>query len=1359
MAYINVNDWKCEQVIEWLKGIECVNNFYIKAFANNQIGGFQLLYITHTELNELGIKKIGHQELILEAVEHLKNFHFNLEKENLQYLALQVATTSTSLFKQLSYNPDTKLESVVLKDVAYIISKVKTLISWLDNSPFKGHSQYSEMRRNWLKLGLELATIAQRDRFVQNPIKQITSITQTLSKLSDYIIHDITDPMVLQPAFLDLVTLKKKESELGFYIMPNYQSIHRVTDIKYNSPAHNSGKVEDGDEIVQINYQTVIGWQYKKVLMQLQESTTDVLLTLKKRPKHSNRIYGHLGLIKLPSKKRSIPYRWEHFPPSPRIEEMTAPELTLPPAKKKEIILDLTDESSGESDVLTPTEIKSSDKELRLYLPKPRAAIQFTRRHTICGNDLRNFKNIGNLVLWHERKSNKTDIESNTSLRDKSVSISFGLNTRPSTCLGISENSGKIDRLKSSLPDIIKNRKNNTEVIHEQENENDDSALKTGVSKVVRFDSLSQDYNKDSQYTCNVEDTIIESFAPIPYVDDDPIVEIKKCDETNVEIKEAKSVQQPPALNPRTIYDHNFNTIVEAVNEVVIARETKRGRLDKSYSTPTYDPTEPTNELESIETLSINVPPRQQAVKIPPVPPRKQNMQAPHPPPSPFSISIEANDHDNNKSNIEKQKRDQTTPKNNNLILEAEIHIKKSSPTEISELHTLTKSTKNQTTLTSKKKKSLMAKRRKVTLKSLMSTAAGIQGHLYRRAKDKSEVAYWSKLYFVLVDTTLYGFKNKEAQKADCVVFLVGFTVGLASEVHSKEFAFKVYHPKKTLYLAAETSEAMTQWIDYIRQATQKGTTNLDCDTKELYSETECSDDDFDISSNKNQLTISSPGSQSQTSNDKSIEQTPPSSKHHHYHLNFGSLKKTFTRGSEGSSPSDNKFLGFFSSSKNEKKSTDIVQTAQFKTYKKVKEMNGGLQLGATSMINSNVSDMYLSSGIENFTHLSTDIKHSPPPQQEDTTSIKTSESSPSSSSNDDRSKNSSKGNLRKTHNFLHASNPNLLDFNFHHTIDFPINSVSSNTNWDLNGMTLLDFMNQQREEEEKDMYDKRVDQGFERSEDRSALKVSSEKPAIPQKPNSHIAKIQKRTLPLPPDAAQSFKPNDQAILYTRSKEGQKLRDFGYELISNDDDQNSNEKNNDIKLWASKSKRKVSPLTESLKKKTGFNWMMMSHDKEECHTNVNLGNSGSFRKLMKSNDEKTAKLQGASSSNMSSKNDNFSSIVRKNSVPSNPTSLLNKLSFSSSNTKEKKLLGSPKLHRAIFGRNAHSSTSSNISTQALKDNSDHEIFTPITFSKQPSNNLQPFHLTQHQNYPDLTLPPVFQQETYTLNALKNLKNE
>lgn len=44
---------------------------YVKNFEREQMGGEQLLHITHQELEELGVTRIGHQELILEAVDLL----------------------------------------------------------------------------------------------------------------------------------------------------------------------------------------------------------------------------------------------------------------------------------------------------------------------------------------------------------------------------------------------------------------------------------------------------------------------------------------------------------------------------------------------------------------------------------------------------------------------------------------------------------------------------------------------------------------------------------------------------------------------------------------------------------------------------------------------------------------------------------------------------------------------------------------------------------------------------------------------------------------------------------------------------------------------------------------------------------------------------------------------------------------------------------------------------------------------------------------------------------------------------------------------------------------------------------------
>lgn len=64
--------------------------------------------------------------------------HYNLEKENLQYLSMQVSTISTSLYKLLSYDPEMKLGTNILSDVTRALSKVKTLIGWLDRYPFQG---------------------------------------------------------------------------------------------------------------------------------------------------------------------------------------------------------------------------------------------------------------------------------------------------------------------------------------------------------------------------------------------------------------------------------------------------------------------------------------------------------------------------------------------------------------------------------------------------------------------------------------------------------------------------------------------------------------------------------------------------------------------------------------------------------------------------------------------------------------------------------------------------------------------------------------------------------------------------------------------------------------------------------------------------------------------------------------------------------------------------------------------------------------------------------------------------------------------------------------------------------------------
>lgn len=74
--------------------------------------------------------------------------------------------------------------------------------------------------------------------------------------------------------------------------------IHIISGIKQSSATNNCGRIDEGDEIVQVNYRTVVGWQLRKLVDIMKEYQTELILTLKKRPKHSASIGSHIGMIK-----------------------------------------------------------------------------------------------------------------------------------------------------------------------------------------------------------------------------------------------------------------------------------------------------------------------------------------------------------------------------------------------------------------------------------------------------------------------------------------------------------------------------------------------------------------------------------------------------------------------------------------------------------------------------------------------------------------------------------------------------------------------------------------------------------------------------------------------------------------------------------------------------------------------------------------------------------------------------------------------------------------------------------------------------------------------------------------------------
>ena len=131
---------------------------------------------------------------------------------------------------------------------------------------------------------------------------------ERLANLSDTVIRDVQDPLILQPAFLDIATTKRKaadEEDFGIVFDAGLLDKHLISEVRFGSPAAESGRIEAGDEVIQVNYQTVVGWQTKKMLRLMEENPSEVILTLKKRPQESP-LFGQIYMkpFRIPARQK-----------------------------------------------------------------------------------------------------------------------------------------------------------------------------------------------------------------------------------------------------------------------------------------------------------------------------------------------------------------------------------------------------------------------------------------------------------------------------------------------------------------------------------------------------------------------------------------------------------------------------------------------------------------------------------------------------------------------------------------------------------------------------------------------------------------------------------------------------------------------------------------------------------------------------------------------------------------------------------------------------------------------------------------------------------------------------------------------
>uniref|UniRef100_A0A096LUS0 Cnksr family member 3 n=1 Tax=Poecilia formosa TaxID=48698 RepID=A0A096LUS0_POEFO len=290
-----ITKWTPKQVVDWMKGLDDSLQQYISNFEREKISGEQLLKITHQDLEELGVARIGHQELVLEAVDLLCALNYGVETDNLKNLVVRMRAATNSLHiatNDRRKSPPSegsmsrKPPNDFLTSVVELIGAAKSLLAWLDRTPLTGISDFTATKNKIIQLCLELTTTVQQDCSVYEMEEKILEVSKTLNNICDQTVRTTSDPLMSQSACLEEVQLTniKPGEGLGMYIKSTYDGLHVITGTTEHSPADLSRKIHAGDEVIQVNQQTVVGWQLKNLVFKLREDPKGVVLLLKKRP-------------------------------------------------------------------------------------------------------------------------------------------------------------------------------------------------------------------------------------------------------------------------------------------------------------------------------------------------------------------------------------------------------------------------------------------------------------------------------------------------------------------------------------------------------------------------------------------------------------------------------------------------------------------------------------------------------------------------------------------------------------------------------------------------------------------------------------------------------------------------------------------------------------------------------------------------------------------------------------------------------------------------------------------------------------------------------------------------------------------
>uniref|UniRef100_A0A3B4WSJ5 Connector enhancer of kinase suppressor of Ras 1 n=1 Tax=Seriola lalandi dorsalis TaxID=1841481 RepID=A0A3B4WSJ5_SERLL len=262
--------WSEERVGEWLQGLDAPLHQY--SVSEWHLSGLDLLQLTSQDLEKLGVRKIGHQELILEAVEKLCSLTYGMGGETLRGLTeklralahtLQMGIQGRWRLNRSEGQSATKLPARVLQVVVELITSAKGLFSLLNRHQFLQLSGCTSTK-NIFDYCRELGEIVQKSKPTSHQCKLCYNHQcRQLVAVCDEILNSSPEALLTHTAQLESVDLVPVSpgDQLGIEITSTGSSNHYVT-----------GTAAE------------VGWSRANLVKKLQENPSGVTLVLKKIP-------------------------------------------------------------------------------------------------------------------------------------------------------------------------------------------------------------------------------------------------------------------------------------------------------------------------------------------------------------------------------------------------------------------------------------------------------------------------------------------------------------------------------------------------------------------------------------------------------------------------------------------------------------------------------------------------------------------------------------------------------------------------------------------------------------------------------------------------------------------------------------------------------------------------------------------------------------------------------------------------------------------------------------------------------------------------------------------------------------------